>query len=121
MKKQLTTSEMVEQYIYTGVVQTETLQNGNYKRGNKVAKENNKIFELLKQNSDLAIQVLQQVMDSENDNARSIAAADALRLHILIEKSIAVLEKIADRDDIIGFGADMTLKIWRGEVPGKTL
>ncbi len=60
-------------------------------------------------------------MKSDNDKARSMAASDALSLNILIEQVIDVLEDVAKRPDIIGFGAEQSLKIWRGEYPGETL
>jgi thiamine kinase-like enzyme len=121
MRKQLSPQEIVEQYIEAGKVLTETTLNGDYKRGNKIAKELQKVFEKLGKNEDLAIQVLSQVMSSDIDKARSMAAADALRLNILVEQAIIVLEEVAKRSDIIGFGAETALKIWRGEYPGKTL
>lgn len=121
MKKILAPQEIINQYLETGVVLAKTALNGDYKGGNKIAKENRKVFAILGQNKDLAVQVLMQVMNSDNDKARSIAAADALRLNILIEQSIDILEEVAKRSDIIGFEAKTALKIWRGEFPGKTL
>lgn len=101
---------------------TEALPNGDYKTNNREAKKLKKIkTDFLENNLDLAKQVFAEVMKSENDKARSIAAADALRLNILIEQAIDVLEDVAKRADIIGFGAETSLKIWRGEFPGKTL
>jgi hypothetical protein len=121
MRKPLAPQEIVDQYLETGVVLAETALIGDYKRGNKFAKKNRKVFDALRQDKDLAIQVLQQVMNSDNDKARSIAAADAIRLNIMIEQAVVVLEEVAKRSDIIGFEAKTALKIWRGEFPGKTL
>ena len=121
MKKILTPQEIINQYLETGIVLAETALNGDYKRGNKIAKENRKVFVILGQNKDLAVQVLMQVMDSDNDKARSIAAADAIRLDIMVKQAVDVLEEVAKRSDIIGFEAKTALKIWRGEYPGKTL
>lgn len=121
MKKDLSPHDLVQQYIETGMVLTETSLNGDYKKGNKIAKENRKVFETLEQNKDLAIQVLMMVMNSDNDKARSIAATDALRLKIMTEQALNVLTEVAKRSDIVGFGAETALKIWRGEFPGKAL
>ena len=121
MKKSLSNEQLVEQYLKTGVVLTETSLNGDYKKGNKIAKENRKVFEVLGHDKDLAMQVLIQVMNSDNDKARSIAATDAIRLNIMIEEAVGVLEEVAKHRDIIGFGAETSLKIWKGEFPGKTL
>lgn len=121
MKKIVTPQEIIYQYLETGTILAETALIGDHKRGNKIAKENRKVFSILCQNKDLAIQVLMQVMSSDNDKARSIAAADAIRLEIMIEQAVGVLEEVAKRNDIIGFEAKTALKIWRGEFPGKTL
>ncbi len=121
MKKAMTVSEMMDQYLETGTVLAETGMKGDYRRGNKIAIKNREIFNMLKQDNVIGKQVLQLVMSSNCEKARSIAAADALRLGILIEQASAILEEISSRDDMIGFEARMSLKIWRGEVPGKTL
>lgn len=113
---------LVEQYIEAGKIMEEALPNGDYKKNNQEAKKLKKIkSDFLENNLDSAKQVFAEVMKSENDMARSIAAADALRLNILVEQAIGVLEDVAKRRDIIGFGAETSLKIWRGEFPGKTL
>jgi len=122
MKKNMTQQALVEQYIEAGQIMAEALPNGDYKKNNREAKKLKKIkSDFLENNLDLAKQVFAEVMKSENDMARSIAAADALRLNILVEQAMSVLENIAERSDIIGFGAETSLKIWRGEFPGKTL
>lgn len=95
MKKVLTFQEIICQYLDTGDVLTETALNGDYKRGNKIAKENKKVFIILGQNKTLALQILQQVMNSNNDKARSIAATDAIRLDIMVEQAVCVLEEVA--------------------------
>lgn len=122
MKKNMSTESIIEQYIEAGIIMTEALPNGDYKKNNREAKKIKKIkTDYLENNLDLAKHVFSEVMKSENDKARSIAAADALRLNILIEQAIDVLEDVAKRSDIIGFGAETSLKIWRGGFPGKTL
>jgi hypothetical protein len=112
---------LIEQYIEAGKIMEEALSNGDYKKNNRGAKKLKKIKSNLENNLDLAEQVFAEVMKSENDMARSIAAADALRLNILVEQAIDALKDVAKRSDIIGFGAETSLKIWHGEFPGKTL
>ena len=114
----MTPREMIEQYIETGRVITETTMSGDYRKGNVIAKKNAKVFEQLSKNRSLAIHVLSAVMNSDVDQARSLAASAAIQLEILIEESIAVLKEIEKRDDMVGFGAEMALKRWRGEIPG---
>ena len=122
MKKDMSPKSLIEQYIKAGIIMAEALPNGDFKTNNREAKKLKKIkSDFLEGNLDLAKYVFAEVMKSENDMARSIAATDALRLKILTEQAIDVLEDVAKRSDIIGFGAETSLKIWRGEYPGKTL
>lgn len=122
MKKNMPQQAFVKQYIEAGQIMAEALSNGDYKKNNREAKKLKKIkSDFLENNLDLAKQIFAEVMKSGNDMARSIAAVDALRLNILVEQAIDVLEGIAKRRDIIGFGAETSLKIWRGQFPGKTL
>lgn len=113
---------LIEKYIEAGIIMTEALPNGDYKTNNREAKKLKRIkSDFLENDLDLAKHVFAEVMKSENDMARSIAATDALRLNILIEQAIDTLIEVAKRNDIIGFGAETALKIYRGEFPGKTL
>jgi hypothetical protein len=121
MRKKLSPQEIINQYIETGTTLTETVFSGDYKKGNVIAKKNRKLFDVLAKDKELAEQVLSQVMICNTDKARSIAAADSLRLNILTDKAVEVLKDVAKRGDIIGFESEMVLKIWRGEVPGKAL
>ena len=117
MRKSLTVQEMIEQYLETGRVITETTMTGDYKRGNAMVRKNAKVNEKLSQDMDLAAQVLSAVMTSDVDQARSLAACTSLRFGILIEEALCVLKEIEKRTDMVGFGAEMALKRWRGEVP----
>ena len=118
----MTPQEIINQYIETGIVLAETSMNGDYKRGNAIAKKNRNIYELyLETDKEIASQILSQVMESGVDNARSLAATDALRLNIMIEKSVNVLEEVGEREDMVGFLAKTALKVWKGEVPNRTL
>ena len=121
MKEKLTFQEAINQYLKTGTVLTETALSGNYKRGNIIAKKNRKVFDYLSQNRDLAIEVFSTIMNSDNDKAKSIAAADSIRMNIMLEQATTVLEELAKRNDFVGFEAELVLRIWKGEFPGKTL
>ena len=112
--------EIIDQYIECGAILTETTLNGDYKRGNKVTKKMEKLFNIFAQDKDLATFILTQVMDSNVDKARSIAAVEALQLNIAIEKAVNVLEEVSKRSDIIGLGPKYALMRLRGEIPNKT-
>ena len=117
MKKKMTPQEIINQYIEAGIILSETTLSGDYKKGNPIARKLAKPSELMSNDEELAIQVLTEVLKSDNDYTRSLAASEALGLGIMIEKSISILEEVARRNDTIGFGAEMALRRWYGEFP----
>jgi len=113
--------KLISDFIKYAEIEGKTKIAGDYKLGNAMAKKINKIFEDLKNDGELAREVIGAILKSDSIRARSLAAVNALRLNIYIEESIEALEDISKDSSIIGFGAEMALKIWRGEFPGKTL
>jgi hypothetical protein len=86
-----------------------------------MSKRLHRIYDIVKDDTNTAQNVLGTVMRSESVRARGIAASYVLRLNVLIEEAVAVLEEESKREDILGFGCEMALRIWRGEVPRTTL
>jgi hypothetical protein len=84
---------------------------------NRLAKKLNKILETFKYDTMLSEKILNEIMLSDVDIVASNAAADALRMNILVDKAISVLEKVSKRNDTLGFSCKMALKIRRGEMP----
>lgn len=120
-KGKLNTEALINEYISLATIEGEAKLNGDYKTGNSMVKKLNRIYEAIKGDMDVAQNVLGSVMKSNSTRARSLSAVDALRLNICVKEAIDVLEDEAKRDDILGFGCEMALKLWRGEIPGKTL
>jgi hypothetical protein len=121
MQKDIDSAALISKFIEYATIEGETKLTGDYRTGNKMSKRLTKIYELIKTDMNIAQTVLGTVMRSESYRARSLAAVDALRLNILVEEAVALLEEGAKREDILGFGCETALKIWRGEVPGATL
>lgn len=123
MKKILSAQELIKDYIEYATIEGETKLNGDYRKGNRMVKKLNKIFEALKENRSLAQYVLGDIMECASIRARSIAAADAFRLNVCVDKAVEVQEEISKRTDIgiWAFSAEMCLKTWRGEIPNRTL
>ncbi|MBQ7874929.1 MAG: hypothetical protein IJ306_07225 [Oscillospiraceae bacterium] len=67
-------------------------------------------------NEDFSELVFNELLLDENKRVRQSAAANALRHNICVDKSKNVLETIAKEGGLSGFEAEMTLKVWRGEV-----
>ena len=114
-------SNLIEKYIEYATIEGETKLSGDYKKGNEMVKKLNKIVETIQGDEQLAKDVLSAVLSSNSVRARGLAAVDALRLNIFVNEAVKTLEEISLREDIWGFGSKMALRIWRGEVPGKTL
>jgi len=121
MKSKIDSSILIKKYIEYATIEGETKLNGDYKKGNEMVKKLNKIFKIINENEDLAKEVISAVLYSNSIRAQGLAAVDALRLNIYVNDAINILEKISLREDIWGFGSEMALKIWRGEIPGKSL
>ena len=77
----------------------------------------------MKDDLEMAKNVYKSLLGSNCIVAQSGAAADCLRLNILVSESVKMLEEISQRNDIgiHSVSAKYALKTWRGEIPGKTL
>jgi hypothetical protein len=106
---------VINQYVKTCDILSETTLEGDYKRGNKEGEKVVDIFKILENNIELANITLPLLFNNENVSTRSKAAAHCIALNIRVNEAEAVLEEIA-RDEgngIFGFNAEMTLKVWR--------
>ena len=113
--------KLISDYISFATIEGNSKLTGDYKTGNSMAKKLNKIYQLISADVNIATNILGAAMKSESARARSLSAVDALRMNILIKEAVAVLEEESRRDDILGFGSVMALKIWRGEIAGTSL
>lgn len=117
----LTPEELALKYIETATAEGLSKLSGDYNKGNILAKRLHEIFLVLQSDPVIAVRVLDIVLQSNSLRARSLGAVDALRLNILVTEAVSVLEEASESPDIFGLGSKMALKIWRGEVPGRTL
>ena len=115
--------EYVEKHIASDLIIESVKMTNDYKINNREAKKLNKLFIELSKDIELAKQVYSILLDNDCITTRAISSAECLRLGIHIEKSIKKLEEISKMLDIgiTRFEAEMTLKIWRGEIKGKHL
>lgn len=116
----MTPDELAEEFIRLGTENGITMLNGDYRRGNRIVKQMNKLTDSIKDDSELFKFVLKCAMRSDDRQARGIGAAKVLQNDIeeLIDEAVEVLEKDGETRDILGFGSRMALSIWRGEFPG---
>ena len=115
MKKvQWSKSKILNQYIISGNVRYKATLGGDYKTNNKEGKIITRAFKYLENNLELATEILPLLFDNENVVTRTKAAAHCLALKIYIDKAEKILEDVAndDKNEIFGFNAQMTLKVW---------
>jgi hypothetical protein len=115
VNKIISPQAVIDQYIETCDILSETMPEGDYKRGNKEWNKVVKIFKILENNTELANNTLPLLFDNENVATRSKAAAHCISLNIRVDEAEEMLEEIS-RDKgygIFRFEAEMTLKVWR--------
>ena len=72
---------------------------------------------------ELAKQVYDVLLNHECITTRGNSSVECLRLGIYIDRAVKNLEEIAKMKDIgiRSLSAEMSLKLWRGEIEGKHL
>jgi len=123
MTKHLSQKEIIDRHIESDKIIEEAIMNGDYKRNNREVKKLNRLKAHLKNDPELALHVYSELFKSDCVTTQSHAAVESLRIGIHIEKAISILEELSKREDIgiIRLGCETALKLWRGEIPGKTL
>jgi hypothetical protein len=114
MNKIWTKSEVLTQYINSGIVMKKATLEGDYKTNNKEGKKITELFKYLEKNLILANESLPLLLSHENVVIRTKAAAHCLALRINITEAEKALVEIAEdgSNGIYGFNAEMTLKVW---------
>lgn len=120
---------MIEEYLkrYTDLCSDLCSQADDYtkakvKKNNIAMKALSGLFEEVCNNVETAKSLYNKLMDYEDDRVRGTAAIHSLKMNINIKKAEWTLENLAKQSNpISAFGAEMALKVWRGEIPGKDL
>ena len=90
---------------------------------NREMKKKAKLFDSMKHDVELSKKVLFQLLAYDRIITRISASAECLKLGVFIKEAEDILQDIASRTDIgiSAYNAEMVLRVWRGEFPGKTL
>ena len=123
MKKKLTSQEIINLHIESDKISEIATIEGDCKTGNREWKKRNRLHMLIAEDIILAQDVYKALLDYDNITTRTSAAAACLKLGIFERKAVQVLEDMAkDKNSgILGHNAEMVLRVWNGEFPGKTL
>lgn len=111
--KPLTPQQIIDEYTKYSNTQGQCLLDGNYKINNKMAKKLNVLFKEFQRDPELAKTALKELLVSDCIRTRTNAAADCLRLNIFQDEALRVLRRASKRKDILGFGPEMALEIWK--------
>lgn len=94
----------------------------NVKAHNNASRELLSCAEELSKNPALAESVFSTLMQHENAKVRQTAATHALKYHFCTEQALETLDALSmGEDPFASWEADLTRKVWRGEVSGKQL
>jgi septation ring formation regulator EzrA len=95
---------LLDEYSKTGV-----------KKHNKAMKELAKLFSEVSNNQEIAEKLYSELMDSDDERVKSIAAAHSLGMNINLTKAQKTLKEISQKSNepLSRFNAEMTLKTWK--------
>ena len=113
--KEYDVKELTNEFIENAVIQGEATYSGNYKKGNKSADKLFKLGIIMKENTDIAKEMLNVLLDHENINVKIWAASYALDIKFREKEAEQLLEGISMMPDIgiLSFDAEMSLKVKR--------
>jgi hypothetical protein len=103
--------ELVEQFAFNVVAQTDAIWRGDAKTGNRHARKYAAAFDKLRAHGDVGRDALAILLKHPRMDVRVMAAAHLLR-HRTAEAK-AVLEEAAKGEGMIPFGAQQALKRWK--------
>ena len=93
----------------------------NVKRHNKAMDTLAEYAAELAKTPELAQEVFSQLLTHESSSVRLSSAAKCLKYDLCVESAVEVLMELESGKDMCAFSAEMTLKVWRGEIPGAKL
>ena len=117
IKKEISKEELIEKFVKYATIDGEAKLSGDVRKGNNATKKMNKISYILREDKNLAETVYGEIMKSNSFRAKTLAAVECLRMNILLDEAVEILEKGSERKDVLGGGCYWALKIWRGDVP----
>ena len=123
MRKELSSQDIINLHIESDIIIESASITGDYKTSNKEFKKRNKLFVLLEKDLDMAKEVYKHLLNHDCITTKISASSECLKLGIYINEAEQILEEISKRNDIgtRRLNAEMVLRVWRGEFPGKTL
>ena len=110
--KNYNVKELINDFIENAVIQGEATFSGDYKKGNKASSKLFKIGGLMEQNTDIAKEMLDVLLEHENINVRIWASGKAIDISYKDNEAEQILLAISKTPEagILGLNAEMSLK-----------
>ncbi|MEC5425991.1 hypothetical protein QGM71_21295 [Virgibacillus sp. C22-A2] len=110
------TSLLVQEYKKHAIILADTQETGDYKKGNRSSDQLLKISKIMKEDRELAKNVLDSLMESEDPKVLSSCCVDALVLKHRTDEALNHLTKIVNSDlGMMSFNAETTLELYDSE------
>jgi len=114
--RNISCDEIVKNFIEFATIQGESMLEGDFEQNNKMVKKLNKLSSMLRSEPSLSKEVYKVLISKDTlqryPQAAALAACDCLRQRLYINEALKVLKISSRRDNILGFGPGMALKIW---------
>jgi len=106
---------IIKQYEVSGKICYECSLNGDYRKGNSEAEKLVKIFKFLETNPNLAKEIIDYLVKSDNIFLKMEGLSYNLALKKDISETIKILEELSKNNSIgiYRLNAEMTLKVWK--------
>jgi len=123
MNKDKSTEELIALIIQSYELIDKATDIGDYKTNNREVKKCSKWHKLIAEDLKLAEEIYDLLLEHSCITVKILSAVQCLKLNIYVGRSVEILEKLTQRTDIgiKRFDAEMCLRVWRGEVPNRTL
>ena len=107
---------LTELFIENAIIQGEATLDGNYKKGNKASDKLNKIANVIKEDKELAKELLYTLMNNPEPNVKIWACGIALDIDYKAQEAEDILTEISNMTElgILSFNAEMSLKVRKG-------
>lgn len=108
--------EIIDYFNTTGPILENATWTGEYKNANKIKRQSEKYYKALKNNEQLARNVLDILLGSDCVDTRITAAAYSLSMNVYVDRAKSVLSEIIDdpsKYKIYSFNAKMIMQEWQ--------
>jgi len=118
MIKNKSAQEIIALIVQSGEIIDGATDNSDYKINNREFKKRDKLYQEIAKDVELAEEIYDHLLEHPCITVKISSSFQCLKLNIYVDRSVSILEKLAQRTDIgvRSFNAEMCLRVWRGEV-----